>query len=190
MPKIGMYTSKMKILGIDETNHGCWPEIYVGVGSMDPALGIRNDAFWNNGKHFHTIEEILAGDEYRIIKIDEAEQKRFSANGIKAIIIIELTKYFAPEREIFDGHVNNKIRGYAEIGLYPNELHEFIAQKRADKNIPVVIKADRIASILYKNYIKSGKNMEDHEDYILKPNFEEYSFIEKLIMEQPLGISR
>jgi len=145
-------------IGIDESNHGRFPEIYVGVFSSLSFDAKRG--YYNKKRTDANIGDILNnhGRIYRHTIITKEHKELYGAHGSKIIAVAELIKAFNNIEDInvdsiiLDGEFRKIDRLNLERILYPLDLPNFSAEPKADETFPIINKADAIANILHRYY--------------------------------------
>ncbi len=174
-----------KYLGIDSTNNGKMPKIFVGVTS-------------NNDKHIeeHTMRRLDPRDRkgqpcvwrvnYKHVFIPEEFSKRFAnEDQINLIGICELIQYFKPKQVfIAESPLITSLSKLTEA-LKRLEIPEYeffrdriVITEQADTQYPIVNRADEIARQLRRYYdAKSSKKNKKHLDTLITPNIGDYRFL-------------
>ena len=108
---------KMRFAGIDEQNHGKFPEIFACVVSNDPEdvvsgafKKIRFKIDRTVGTIMPELGDFLGDREYRHTKVTEDDAGVFSGNGLRIINYSELLKQFdGVEVVLVDGRLNSVV---------------------------------------------------------------------------------
>ena len=155
---------KRGYLGIDESNHGRFPEIYVGVFSLNEC-SIRPGKYAKKRKK-KRIENILdPAEDYKHLIIKQGYRDIFGGRGIKIIALAEIIGSFKNlNRIIFDGFLDQKELMNLERILYPINI-DLHTESDADRHFKIVSKADQIAYRLY-NYYTNQFNINNKKKYI------------------------
>ncbi|MDP7141007.1 MAG: hypothetical protein QF362_04700 [Candidatus Woesearchaeota archaeon] len=163
-------------LGIDESNHGRFPEIYVCVPS-EFEKDIEEITLFSKVRKKKFIPK---NEEYRHIIISELHKDMLGDMGISIATTVEFIQFFDRDKTLEKVIVDGECKGHTieeiERTLYPHHIPkiEFIA--KADKKLKVVNEADRIAYSLNKYY-----NEERHGEkgkylkHLLTVKLEDYS---------------
>ena len=170
------------VLGIDESNHGNFPEIYVAVFSFN----------WNYVKQaqnplprikIESIDHFLPDDcEFKHIIFSD-QFSEFHVDALKTIAISEFISYFMIKhkrmrRIINDGDMKRSIRKKIDSNLSCFKVPKIISRKNADKIYPVVYMADRIANYLFRHYSEDGL-IKPYLNNLITPKFEDYQSLLK-----------
>ena len=152
--------TKKYFIGIDESNHGRYPEIYVAVFS-DRQTDILKYKQIKKRKAHNTIESILRDRDYRFLLVEKKHVEKLGPHAIKSSIISTLVLSFdrniKETHVIIDGEEKNCLR-YDISYIVSKELKQRVSQenfvfvKNADILFPIVNKADEIANIIYRYY--------------------------------------
>ncbi|MBS3155580.1 hypothetical protein J4404_03745, partial [Candidatus Woesearchaeota archaeon] len=166
-------------VGIDESNHGRYPEIYVAVFSQypqdaSPVIGLKKNR--NKGN----LDLILKERDFRFILIPKEYKNFLSPNDIAVVNVVEFIKYFTrnkPEYQIkyfIDGEFKQSYLNKIDRVLYPIRTPEIIIESKADVRYPVVNKADYIARLLHNKYNKESDLPKYLFEKIITPRLEDY----------------
>lgn len=163
-----------RFLGVDETRHGRPDELFVGVYSDNPFLVMPDRMGKRRNENTPVEDELKSEDAFRYVRFNGDFRDCFSDNDLKVIAISELIRAASPlERVIFDGHLPDvyalSLSGLFGKGMFPR----FESYHHADVTYPIVNKADRIASILGKNYDRK-KRAGDYSKFELYPSIDFY----------------
>ncbi len=149
-------------IGIDESNHGRFPEIYVAVLSKN-SQDIIEDVKSKKRRNHDTIENILDGRDYRYLLVNEEDVDKLGSHAIKPIVISSLIYAFSIDlintKVIIDGEGNHCLsKDTAHIlSKRTDQLilpGRFTFASNADKLYPIVNKADEIAHVLFSYFRK------------------------------------
>jgi glutaredoxin-related protein len=169
---------KRGYLGIDESNHGRYPEIFVAVFSTNPA-DIKKR--WNLEKKRNkgNIFSLLNGREFKHIRVTKDYGNFLDVNDISLIVFSEFIKFFKDNLElvIIDGEMKkgSNIEKLERI-LYPNPIPKIKVIPKADTKYEIVNVADRIANLLYRHYyhFKNVRDSRKYFEYLITPKIEDY----------------
>tara|TARA_Y100000310_G_scaffold311437_1_gene357711 strand:+ start:427 stop:987 length:561 start_codon:yes stop_codon:yes gene_type:complete len=144
-------------IGIDESNHGRFPEIFVAVrtyrkSDIKPKDGLSKCR--ENGE----IYAILEGRDFRYITVSSEMGAELSLDETKVLVFSSFIRYFDAatrnplSRVIIDGYVEDRL--FEDVGrlIYPISLPLIIAETKADKIYPIVNVADRVANLLHRHH--------------------------------------
>ena len=163
-------------LGIDESNHGRFPEIYVGVPSDLESYITETEEF----SKVHRKNSIPVNTEYKHITITKLHKNMLSDPGISIATTVEFIRYFdmnnTLEKVIVDGECKSNTIEEIERTIYPHHMPKVEFMAKADKKIRVVNQADRIAYSLYRYYTE-GRSVEKgrYLKHLLTVKWEDYS---------------
>lgn len=145
-----------RFLGIDESNHGRYPEIIVAVLSQDPAdfekgsFG-KKRTFKHEGYQTPGIENIIENREFMQIIITE-RQSQFSYYHVQANAIAAFVNYFGNlDSVIVDGSLSHETHDKLKEALPKGVPSRIEGKIDADKNFLLVNLADQLAYILSSN---------------------------------------
>lgn len=172
----------MKCLGLDESNKGRFPEIYVGAFSskkeyalekVDPTLPKRRKSV--------KISEITEDLEYRYVLIPEEYKKFLHPSEISIIAFAELINYFNPDFVMIDGELRqNQLKKLESLLSMKDNPSIISICPKADTSYKLVNKADHLANILHKEYNNrrqqdfSSKNYGEIISNLITPKIEVY----------------
>ncbi|MCK4589339.1 MAG: hypothetical protein KAT77_02775 [Nanoarchaeota archaeon] len=172
-------------LGIDESNHGRYPEVIVGVYSY-----FRKDILLNSGlsrRYKKTIfSEFGLSRKFKHIIIPREYEKILGKEGIthniKVIAYAELIKSFFEEsgenlsKVLIDGEMRESDLERLARVLHPIRMPETETIPKADSKYPIVNFAHRIARKLFREYIHNSDSEEitDFLDNLVTPKIEDY----------------
>jgi hypothetical protein len=153
-----------KYLGIDESNHGRFPEIFVGLYSENPS-DIYSNCKLAKVRHNHSLDNILKTRDFRFLTIDSRKISSYSKkenlflpdSSIKAIALSHLIRYYNRVEEIYvDGKLPSNTIEYLESIIYPQKLPRIISEDKGDNKYPIINYADMVAHYIYKSYKKNN----------------------------------
>ena len=175
-------------LGIDESNHGRFPEIHVGVFSNH-----RPD--WRKGEYCKSrkksmpingaLRENNLERDYRHVLTPKDHTKIFSKDQLALISITELVWFFSEEsfmldddgieKVLIDGDKDPRGRDKLKEMIYPlTPKIEFVPG--GDRKYRIINLADMAAYQLFRNYTSSNPDVEDRfKDSLLTPRLEDYA---------------
>lgn len=166
-------------VGIDESNHGRSPEIYVAVFSGYPqdassVIGLKKNR--NKGN----LDLILKERDFRFILIPKEYKKFLSPSDISVVSVVEFIKYFTKNKleyqikYLIDGEFKQSYLTKIDRILHPIRTPEIIIESKADVRYPVVNKADYIARLLHNKYSKEDDLPKYLFEKIITPRLEDY----------------
>lgn len=170
-------------LGIDESNHGKTPEVFVAVYSDDERHIRLQEHLLEKNREKGNLGEELKHFDYRFVLFNHRFKQYFNEYQIKAIAISEFISFFqnhehfgALEKVIFDGELRRQDINLVRMILSPMPSPAITSVVQGDELIPLVNKADRAASLLFKYYTKNpGRRSGRYERYLLTPNLSLYA---------------
>jgi hypothetical protein len=182
---------KHRYLGIDESNHGRFPEIIVGVCSPNPAEVSFYEQALSKKRKTKSAFTYAKRDEFRHVLLPEDSLRFGSIRGLRLVAIAELIKYFSPvERAVFDGQVAEEDLNALEITL-GQKMPLVMTMTKGDEHIPLVHRADAIASSLFRYYgrtkcrkiaqIKRQSRAQKYLGTLITPRLEDYADLLKRI---------
>lgn len=183
----------MTYLGIDESNHGRFPEIFVGVFSRNPADLERTYQLpkRRKGDIKRNAFSALDGRDFRYVLIPREYKIHLGPHNLKIVAIAELIRSFVNlERVVIDGEFYEPWLKRLERVLKPKKFPETTGMAKADTCIPLVNLADGVANVLHKMYGRHKEQdvTEEYGDHIITPKLEDY--LAKLRGESHLAGSR
>ena len=169
-------------LGVDESNHGRFPEIYVGVFSgkkMDTHLS-EKASIPKLRKTKRDISSYLGQRPYKHIVIPEEFKAEFETHGIQIIVLSEFIQYFEKlSKIIMDGNLDEKVIEYIKKINHPNKIPFIQGVPDGDKKVRLVNIADSVAYQLFRHYTskfeKDEKTKGIYLKHLLTPKLEDYS---------------
>ncbi|MBN2052055.1 hypothetical protein JW756_00970 [Candidatus Woesearchaeota archaeon] len=166
-------------LGIDESNNGRYPEIFVGVYSENPEDIVTTTKGLSKKRKSpkRIINSILQEREFKYIVIDESYSQLFHTKNISVLAAAELIRAFNNlERIIIDGEIRRtELRNLEGLAQKPVII---LPEPKADVKYPIVNAADNLAHILYKYHSeckRKNNDGKDYEEHLITPNIYEYS---------------
>ena len=167
-------------LGIDESNHGRWPEIFVAVYSKFYQDIVEHEKqlskIRRNGSS--AVLPIVKNRTFRHILIPESYGRKVGGDGTSLVVISEFIKYFGDVEEVvIDG--KPKLEGHMvenlERMVHPTKLPKVSFIVKGDTKFQLVNIADHVANLLHKYYskLKYNKGVK-YSNYLIIPDFERY----------------
>ncbi|MEM4260840.1 MAG: hypothetical protein QXG00_06390 [Candidatus Woesearchaeota archaeon] len=169
--------ARFQCLGIDESNHGKFPEIFVAVYSEFPNDVVALYGLPKKRKNKRDLSEILEGREFKYILMPKDYKEWFGENEIRIIAYYELIKNFGHlDKIIIDGELRKKEFDELSKLLKVENPMKIIAESRADTTYSVVNIADQIANVLFQYYnrFKNTRINTKFLQYLLTPKMEEH----------------
>ena len=164
-------------LGIDESNHGREPEIFVAVHSSHKLDIEFHHSLGKHRKHSR-INSVIGGIDFRSIVVLSQYKRNFSDSDMKIIVFSEFIKSFGQlEKVVIDGEVDDEILAGVEKAIYPIVVPQLISEPKADVSYPIVNIADQIANHLFRNYVKNRSVGKKFEKHMLLPRLNDYRFL-------------
>lgn len=177
--------AKAGYLGIDESNHGRFPEIFVAVHSefdcdTKPAYSLSEPLETIYKKQIPKVKkkrnieitDIVKKRDFKYLLLTEDYKDRFGYEGVRAIAYAELIKSFSPlELVLIDREIDPMLRENIARIVHPLPLPDIIAESNADHRYPVVNMADHIARKLFRYYqpFKNERAYLKYADYMISP---------------------
>lgn len=148
--------NKIGFLGIDESNHGRSPEVFVAVYSTIPN-DIENSFFPKQREKKQDLDTILENREYIHILLNR-DEINLPYEQRKIFIFSSLIKHYENmiNTVIIDGDLRE--RGLAEIENSLTSKVNIVAKANADRTFNIVNIADAVAYNLYKFYDNTQNN--------------------------------
>ncbi len=166
----------MRYLGIDESNHGRFPEIFVGAPSNKDKYIRKEDM--EKIRHKGEQKGVIGSKEFKYIIIHREHKELFKPNGVIFVIYAELIRAYSDiEYVIADGETSTSVLEKIINGL------EFVLENvpridsvpQADETIPIVNTADCIANRLYRYHTSQPRGTKAlYLRHLITPNFREY----------------
>ena len=150
-------------LGIDESNHGRDPEIYVGVFSNNIDDIIKHEELIGKKRATaKTSSSALFENIFAYIMFRKEERESIGDYNMKAIAFFELIKFFSGlDRIIIDGELRKT--DYQKLQSLMGTHPGITAESKADQHYKIVNTADHIANILYRHY----SNLDNIENNVI-----------------------
>jgi hypothetical protein len=171
---------KRGYLGIDESNHGRWPEIFVAVYSKFYQDIVEHEKQLSkvrrNGSS--AVLPVVKNRTFRHILIPENYGHSVGSDGASLVVISEFIKYFDDVEEVvidgkpkWEGHMIENL----ETLVHPTKLPKVSFIIKGDTKFKLVNLADHVANLLHKYYskLKYNKGMR-YSGYLITPDFEGY----------------
>lgn len=165
-------------LGIDESNHGKFPEIFVGCFSFDTRSIIEKRLRKNHSRSIK--RRNLRGFPYKHIIFTKDFKDIIDPKNYDLVAIGELTKFYnnsmGLEKVFMDGEIKNKKEEkIIEMLYHINKKIKFISKPKMDEKINLVNEADNLANLFYRYYaVNNGKNKTKYLGSLLQPNYKDY----------------
>ena len=170
-------------LGIDESNHGRFPEIYTATCSSDlEKIKIYDNANLEKIRCLKDIGTILDKTNFKYIVIEKVYKESFGIRGTKIIV---LTEFFNAFKNVHTAYVDGELIDSVKTGvrdiLGKNNTPNIADIIRGDKKIELINMADRIAYYLFRNYTGNTAATKEIRNKYLKnlitPNLAQYANI-------------
>jgi hypothetical protein len=148
-------------VGVDESNHGRFPEIFVAVAS----LNYQDSLIFPDSKKVRKEQQLVSSlriRDYRYSVISEEHYKRYSAKNIMPLVSSKLIESFSLECEFLNCYIDGEFRSDQKKlleGLIKNQ-ESLIFQSVSIKDVPkgdkrqtnyIISLADGWASWIAKN---------------------------------------
>jgi len=168
------------VVGLDESNHGRWPEIIVGVWSSNLNLVVPTSARAYVKRRSQTnpdaLRKYVADKDFRYVVIpqDYAYLGRERLVGVSfAAIIQEFSEdpYGELEQALIDGSPVAQTQKVIERLLDSNISVDYLA--KGDSSVQLLNQADRLAYFLFKLHTikKYSRSRVTYSDRLLHPDF-------------------
>jgi len=165
-------------LGIDESNHGKYPEYYVAVYS--PFLSdIAKTTGLPKQRRRRTVESFLGQRDFRYFEITERYKESIgSYHATRIIALSRLINSFDNLGTVFiDGDLNSEVIEEIERVLYPSAIPKIETGPRGDTTILLVNMADALANILYRHSASRGNTVLFPDKRIAEPPLRDYAML-------------
>ncbi|MBN2459691.1 hypothetical protein JXB28_05375 [Candidatus Woesearchaeota archaeon] len=172
-------------LGIDESNHGRFPEIFVAVYSLfdcdiKPAYSLSEPLEVMYKKQIPKVKkkknveisDIVKKRDFKYVLLTEDFKDRFGFEGVRAIAYAELIKALSPlELVIIDRDIDPLLKENMARIIHPQKLPDVVAENNADHRYPLVNMADHIARRLFRYYqpFKNERSYPKYAEYMISP---------------------
>tara|TARA_Y100000310_G_C20381665_1_gene668423 strand:- start:178 stop:726 length:549 start_codon:yes stop_codon:yes gene_type:complete len=175
---VTIHIPKLYFIGIDESNHGRFPEIYVSALSTDEKDVVPNQKLpkFRNKKKLEEITQNI--EDYRYVKITRDISNFYGKFAIKSHAIVNLLIGFdLNPSNIFvyvDGNSTQEMfediislfNSNQDKGDLPEKNLQFMVH--GDQIYPIINKTDRMAYKIFKE-IERNSNYEIKESYVEIP---------------------
>jgi len=170
-------------LGIDESNHGQFPEIITGcVSSKVEDIEEKNEKIGKHRKK-QSLETVIGKKPFSHVVAYQSDVDMIGGiYALKTVVYTELIKNTLDVKLVLiDGKHPDAIFNAMEALLYPNRLPEIKRKQDGDQYWPLVNRADQIAYALFRYYGRGGHPIQQstYGKRLLQPNMEEYA--EKMV---------
>ena len=168
--------------GMDESNHGHYPEIFVLVISKDIEDIAKQSKLQKKRSRAEAINLLSPDSDFRHIVISQEDRDKLSSPyNVQAVVLAEfIALYSRLEKLIIDGRIMESVLDTAELllpsGVVPPK--DIVYMPDADKRFNIVNRADQIAYILFKHYTSySGiTSNRRYSETLITPNIERYAY--------------
>ncbi len=160
---LGDVLEKRGYLGIDESNHGKYPEIFVGVYSENLEDIVEHQKLPKIRTARRSIDPLLGDREFKYILISEKYGRLLHNQCVNLVVFSEFVHHFGNlEKVIIDGETNLFMLSDFKKVLQPTKYPQIECVAKADIKYPLVNIADNIANLLYRDFTRS------HSSYVCK----------------------
>jgi len=166
-------------LGIDESNHGRFPEIFVGTFSPYKKY-VKEGCF---DKQRDVANRNFLDIPYRHLIFSLTDSQIIGRVNIPIVAVCELAKYAHSLKSLhtifLDGELSSKQRSAIEKIIF--DIHKkttLRVEPQLDTSLCLVNEADNRANALHRYYAKYGKKGSSKKDYLstlITPRLEEYA---------------
>lgn len=169
-------------IGVDESNRGLFPEIYVACASSNKDYTLEGRMFPKRRKKEEEKRiKTFIGLPYKHILFTKDFQNLFNKENYKTIAIGEFSKFYSNNHNIkmvfMDGNLDNhnQVEKILEMIHGINKRIKFQYGKDLDQKLRIVNEADNRANFLFRYYRDSPeKNKIKYIDSLITPNIREY----------------
>ena len=179
---------KKGFLGIDESNNGRYPRIYVCTFSVNPDDIEKKSPSLEKIRKNQDLERVLGGKEFKYTPISKEEddiigQKKMSTIVFSEFIYYYMKKYHNIQEVIIDGCVPssiiNNVVGVIKNIMPSEDIPNISAIPHADELFPIVNASDGIANLVMHKYYeprrkRKRENSKEHLQFRLTPKVEDY----------------
>ncbi|MDP2750751.1 MAG: hypothetical protein Q8O89_08025 [Nanoarchaeota archaeon] len=166
-------------VGIDESNHGRVPEIFVAVYSSNLS-DIERINELPKRRNKKEIGDILEATDFKHIIISQEYRNLMTDQGMLLVAVSELVNGFSEQNYsidmvFVDGQVKERTLNEIRKNIKP-ACNRILFEPNADKTFPVVNLADYIANGLHRHYAHF-KNVYDNKKYwdkLITPDIKRY----------------
>lgn len=165
-------------LGIDESNHGRYPEVFVGVYSTyysDIVENTRGLPKIRDKKQ--TIEQLINDRSFRYILVPEIFGKELGASRTTLVVLYEFIAHFKNiEQVIVDGNHKSEAAILENLGrlLHPEHIPKISFVIKGDTKFGLVNLADSLANYLNRHHLNHDGIKDEFSKYLVQPNFKNY----------------
>lgn len=165
-------------IGVDETNEGRFPTIFVGAFSADIRSVQKIDGRYD--KQQGKTKRFRRGFEYYHVLFERIHADMIGKENFMVIAAVEFARAFSVDASIdiicIDGVLSSKKLDATKRVLHSLELHpHIIAESKADENRLIVNEADGIARKLHDYYLRSRlKRKDKYLERLLTPDISAY----------------
>ena len=161
-------------LGVDESNHGRTPEIYVGCYSISDKYIVEGN-FSKRRKNTRNFFNI----PYKHILFSQDSLDIVGKENFSTIAIVEFAKYvntIQTLNKIFmDGELNSsQLENIERLVFLIDKKIKIISGKDLDKKIKLVNEADNRANSLFRYYSSLSKSKKKYLTNLITPKLEDY----------------
>ncbi|MBN1385771.1 hypothetical protein JW968_02210 [Candidatus Woesearchaeota archaeon] len=180
--------------GIDEKNHGSFPEIYVAVFSMNPGFLKQFKGLSKSHNPNPDISEYLKPDKaFRYIVLTKEQKEAMGYTKAKIMVVAELIRSLSPlEIAAIDGCIPREPMRMLKWLTGPQRPSEIRSGKKFDKRYPLVNDAHHAAHILYKYETDElyARNRDTCREFMITPNLDAYIHLyDEMRKKFPHGIT-
>lgn len=161
----GWCVQRVKYLGIDESNHGRWPEFFVGVYSSHE-LDVKERSSKGKGRlgKQHRRFDLYSGigdRSFSFVQVPWDIGEIYRSHGEKSLMIAVASEMIKArdglEQVLIDGEFPQSAVEALARTLHPTPLPEVTMRRKADITYPLVNYADAIAHQLFRAFTRSGE---------------------------------
>ncbi|MBS3122092.1 hypothetical protein J4434_04370 [Candidatus Woesearchaeota archaeon] len=170
-------------LGIDESNHGRFPEIYVGVYSQFPQDIKESTEILPKRRNNGNVFSELGGRQFKHLLIPEDYKIIYGPHNIRLIAYSELIAGFSGEnvgdlervileRVIIDGPLREE--DLRKLRQFVSSTPHINSDAQNDTKFEIVNLADRVANLLHRYYTSSKSDSSLYVPYLITPDLRKY----------------
>lgn len=168
---------KKGYLGIDESNHGRYPEIFVAVYSENLEDLVEHQKLSKMRSARRSIDPLLGDRKFRYILIPEKYGMLLHNQSVSLVIFSEFVHHFDNiEKVVVDGESNLFMLSDFKKIMSPMKYPEIECIAKADTKYTLVNIADNIANLLYRDFNRSHSSYicKKYADNLIEPDIEGY----------------
>ncbi|MBN2142582.1 hypothetical protein JW711_04595 [Candidatus Woesearchaeota archaeon] len=163
---------RKRFLGVDESNHGRIPEIFVGAYSNNP-LSLNPTSLEKSREFSPVIMNVESNALFYHLVFSADFIKALDSESLKVVAIAELVHAVEGlETVVYDGELREHKRQCLCRLISPNV--NLIVVPHADETYPLVNKADNLANLIHKYYAVKGGPRSKYNSHEIEPDLDYY----------------